>query len=240
MQGGNPYKPVVNQMRGARNTMNAAYEAQQGGMQPVSRLADTDLQPYQNPFQSQVIDNTMNDMARANSMALEGVSAQATGAGAFGGSRHGIAEAETNRAFADRAGNMAANLRMQGFNNAQQGAMFDIGQEAALRGRQMQGASNLASMGTQRANLANLGFGMLNTVSDRQARDGAIRRGLNQAVIDAAKGQYGGFTGSPMGGLNAQIAALNAAKFGETTTSTSTPGLFDFLTLGASLGAGGV
>lgn len=212
MQSGNPYKQVTEQLQGARDTMGQARTGMQGYMNAGP-----------NRFQSQVIDNTIDDMGRANSMALNDVSAQATGVGAFGGSRHGIAEAETNRAFADRAGNMSANMRMQDYNNTLQ--------------RQFQGAQGLARMGTQQSNLANLGFGMLNTVSDRQARDGAIRRGLNQSVIDAAKGQYGGFIGAPYQGLGAQLNALQAAQFGQTTTQTSTPGLFDFLTLGATLGA---
>ena len=45
--------------------------------------------------------------------------AQAGAANAFGGSRQGIAEAETNRAFADQAARTASGLRQTGYQNAQ-------------------------------------------------------------------------------------------------------------------------
>ena len=56
--------------------------------------------------------------------------------GAFGGSRSGILEAETNRAFADQAARTAAGLRQGGFDRATSLAGQDINREIGNRGFQ--------------------------------------------------------------------------------------------------------
>jgi hypothetical protein len=59
-----------------------------------------------------------------------------------------------------------------------------------------------------------------------------------QSLIDSARGQYGGFTGAPMGALSAPMAALGAANMGQQTqTQRQQPGLFNYLSL--LMGAGG-
>jgi len=57
-------------------------------------------------------------MDRQRQMMQQGIGDQAASAGAFGGSRHGVAEAETNRGFGDLFGNQMAAMRMAGFDNA--------------------------------------------------------------------------------------------------------------------------
>jgi len=47
-----------------------------------------------NPYQQQVVDATLRDVGNAAQMGLNQIGAQAQGAGAYGGSRQGIAEAE--------------------------------------------------------------------------------------------------------------------------------------------------
>lgn len=177
--------------------------------------AGPNISQFANPFQQQVIDNTMADMNRSRGMALGQIGQQASAAGAFGGSRHGVAEAETNRGFFDQAGNMAANLNMQGFNTAL---------NAAQQNQQMQ------------AGLSQQGFNMGNTLNQQQMQQGAMQQALQQQLIDAAKGQYAGFTGAPMNSLQAMMAAVGGANMGQQTqTQSKQPGLFDFLTLGATM-----
>ena len=54
-------------------------------------------------------------------------------------------------------------------------------------------------------------------------------------LIDAAKGQYQGFTGAPQQALQLPMAAVGAANMGQQTqTQQYKPGLFDYLKLGAS------
>ena len=94
-------------------------------------LSNTDLTPYQNPFQQQVIDNTLLDLDRARQMAVGQDQDRAISAGAFGGSRSGVLEAETNRNFADRAADISSRLRQQGFDRATRLAEGDIGRQTS-------------------------------------------------------------------------------------------------------------
>jgi hypothetical protein len=62
---------------------------------------------------------------------------------------------------------------------------------------------------------------------------------MQQALIDAAKAQYAGYTGSPTAALSAPLAALGATPNQSTTTNSMQPGLFNYLQLGASMFPGG-
>jgi hypothetical protein len=159
--------------------------AQISGVGPIAaqnvtagQIAGSNLGAYTNPYERQVVDQSLADLSRANQMAMQGLGAQASAARAFGGSRHGVAEAETNRAFADQAARMSAGLRQAGFNQALQSAQFDIGSamQAALanQGANLQaGTTNAANM--LQTQLANQGA----TSAARQFGAGA----MNQASL---------------------------------------------------------
>jgi hypothetical protein len=162
-------------------------------------LLDTNLGAYQNPFQSQVIDNTLSDLNRARQIQIQSDQDAAIGSGAFGGSRSAILEAETNRNFADRAGNIAANLRSQGFDKATSLAGQDINRD--FQAQQMMSdadkaiAMQNASFG-QQAGLAKQG--LLGDVSLNQARlnqqaglagmDASNARSMQQGQLDQQAG----------------------------------------------------
>lgn len=93
----------------------------------AGQLSETDLSPYMNPYTRDVIDNSVRDLERARAGIVSGTQGVATRAGAYGGSRHGIADAETNRGFLDGVSSLVAGLRDSNFRNAQSSAMFDIG-----------------------------------------------------------------------------------------------------------------
>jgi hypothetical protein len=73
---------------------------------------------YLNPYLNDVVSRSLGDVERARQEAANATRSQAAAAGAFGGSRSGVAEALTNREFANQAASTAANLRAQGFNTA--------------------------------------------------------------------------------------------------------------------------
>ncbi|NKX42101.1 hypothetical protein HGG71_11585, partial [Rhodobacteraceae bacterium R_SAG2] len=78
--------------------------------------------------------------------------------------------------------------------------------------------------------LANLGFNMGNTITDRQAADGAQARQLQQQIIDAAQGQWGGYTGSAATGLAGLQQGVASAPSGVgSTTESSNPGVMGIL-----------
>ena len=146
--------------RGAINTIAG---------QSAPTLLGADINAYQNPFNTQVIDQSLSDLDRARQMALGGDQDRAISAGAFGGSRSGILEAETNRAFADQAARTSSGLRQAGFNQAQRAAESDIGREmdnrrfqaglqSGLLGDQYQTLGLLGNMGSQQQNLQQTGL----------------------------------------------------------------------------------
>ena len=93
----------------------------------AGQLASTDMSAYMNPYTNEVIDRSLSDLERGRQGAISNTQGQATAAGAFGGSRHGVADSLTNREFADSAGSLSANLRNAGWNTALGAAQFDIG-----------------------------------------------------------------------------------------------------------------
>lgn len=76
------------------------------------------LAQYFNPYQQHVIDATMNEMNRQHTMDLNTMNANAAKASAYGGSRHGVLEAEMNRNHEQNRMNMLAQLNAQGFDVA--------------------------------------------------------------------------------------------------------------------------
>lgn len=132
----------------------------QPGSVEAGQLANTDLTRYLNPYTQNVVDTTMAQLERARGGAIAANQGAATQAHAYGGSRHGVADAETNRGFFDTAAGTIANLYNTGYQNAQGAALTDIGNRlnadqfnvnAGLQGAQQRlSASSL---------LGNLGLG---------------------------------------------------------------------------------
>jgi hypothetical protein len=249
----------------------------------AGQLAGSDLSAYTNPYESQVIDQSLADIERSRLMQQNQLGAQASRAGAFGGSRQAIAEAETNRAFAEQAARTASSLRQAGFTQAQQMAQQDIGtaQQAALANQQanLQAGTTTAGFG-QQSNLANqavsnaasqfgaqqgmaaqlanqaasmqanqgrlgaaaqmglLGQQAFNTsgaIQDRQQREGLMQQGLQQSIIDAARNQFRGYANAPNVALAAPLAAIGVTPYPQSSSTSRSPGLFDYLGLGAGL-----
>ena len=73
---------------------------------------------YMNPYTQEVIDASMADLEKARQRAVGNIGQQATAAKAFGGSRHGVAEALTSGEYGTQAGQTIARLRQQGFDTA--------------------------------------------------------------------------------------------------------------------------
>ena len=395
----------------------------------AGQLAGSDLSAYTNPYETQVVDQALGDIERNRLMAQNVGSAQAGAANAFGGSRQGIAEAETNRAYMEQAAKTASGLRQAGYMNAQdqagqdisrrmqaslanqqanmQAGQFNVGtdlasqqanqaanmqanqfgasarnqaslanqqagmqaqqanagnalamqqanqaarmqsgqfgasaaNQAALANRQssvqaqqataanalqsqqanqqaqnqagqfgasafnqaglanqaaglqaqqynagnamstqqanmqarnqagqfganasnqagqlnqaammqarlanqnagLQGSQNRLGAASQLGNLSNLGFGMGQQIQGRMDQQGAMQQALQQQIINAAKGQYAGYTGAPAQSLQYLLQAVGGAPSSGTTQGGYSPGLFDYLSLGAGNAAG--
>lgn len=166
------------------------------------------INAFMNPYTQQVVDTTAADMERGRQMSINDIGARASAAGAFGGSRHGIAEAESNRAYYDNFGRMMAGLRADGYNNA-------VGN--AFQNQQMQ------------SQLAGQGFGFGQAINQQQMQQGAMQQQLQQQLIDAAKLQYLGFTGAPVQGVQLINSVLGNLPNVSSTQSSSNPGALGLL-----------
>ena len=237
--------PNVNQAA-AQGVYGAGIGSAQGmGYTPqqvqAGQLATTNLSPYMNPYTEQVIRANEADILRGAQMGLGNLGAQAQAARAFGGSRHGVAEAELGRNVASQLAQSSAGLRQAGFQNAQQAALADIQNRMAAQqynvGSGLQGQQQRLAAANQLANISNLGFGMGQTVQQNLMQQGALQQGVQQALIDAAKQQYAGYTGAPAASINYLSNAIGATPTGGTTTQSGSPGLFNMLSTIAGIAA---
>lgn len=226
--GGNVYTQASQGLTGAMGaTAQQAFQPMQTGPMTV---AGSNVGQYMNPYTNQVIGNLARDTGRAMEMGANQLGAQASRAGAFGGSRHGIAQGQMMGDALRGFQNQVGQLRLGGFTNAQQMAQQDIQNRMAANQQRLGAASQLAGLGQQ-------GFQMGQQMSNQSFQQGLAQQAMNQALIDAAKGQYAGFTGSPQQSLSTMTTALGATPYNQTqsTTGSSKPGLFDYLTMGAML-----
>lgn len=92
----------------------------------AGQLNGMDLSGYTDPWENEVVSRSLADIERARAGAISEGQGIATRAGAYGGSRHGVADSLTNDAALRTAGSTAATLRSAGHQNAQQAALFDI------------------------------------------------------------------------------------------------------------------
>ena len=179
------------------------------------------IQAYQNPYNTQVIDQSTADLDRARQIRLQSDQDAAIGAGAFGGSRSALLEAETNRNFADAVARNSANLRQSGFNNAAQLAQNDMGRNFANR----QFQSNLFSnqLGDQYRNL-----GLLSGMGGQQQQ-------LQQRALDTSYNEFlrGLNYGPQQLGLLAQ--GVSALPTQTETLETRNTGMGDVLGTAANL-----
>ena len=243
--GGIATNPNINQL--AAQGIQGAGTASAGGMLynpsqvTAGQLSGTDMSAYMNPYTQQVIDTNQADILRGADIGLDALGAQAQAAKSFGGARHGIAMGEMGRGVAEQLASSSAGLRQAGYQQAQQAALSDIqNRMAADQGNVqsgLQGAQQRLGAAGQLANISNLGFGMGQTVTHNLAQQGQQQQVMNQALIDAAKNRWAGYTGHPAQGLAYPTAALGAAPVPQTTTQSRDPGLFDYLTLAATAAA---
>ena len=218
------YQPLAPQ--GNFNVNQAAAGGLQQAMQGTqAAMAGPNVGAFMNPYTSMVTGTALNDLERQRQMTANTTGAQATQAGAFGGSRHGVADALTNEAFARQGSQMFGNLQQQGYNTALNAAQNQ-------QNIQMGGAAQLGQLGNQAFNTGR-------AIQQDQSQQGLLQQGIQQALIDAAKGQFASYANAPTQSLSAPLAALGATPDQSTTTESKNAGLFDYLSLAATgFGAG--
>ena len=160
---------------------NAATQAQQS----TGMFDPTTTQQFMNPFQQQVIDEYTKEMQRQFNIQQTGRDAKAAAAGAFGGDRRDVLDAEAATGFQRQLGQGIAGLLSGGFQQAQRAA------QQAFENQQRRGqlaAQNLANIGRVQTGIGQI-FGQFDPiasgVTERDvstlARIGATERGIGQS-----------------------------------------------------------
>ena len=214
MVGGQGYNPAT--------TGSTGYNAAQVS---AAQLAGTDMSQYMNPFTQNVIDRSLADIGGAQQTAMGQLGAQAQAARAFGGSRQGIAQAETNKGFTKQIADTSANLNLQNYNQAQQAAFQDIAarnqmglanQNALNQARQFgAGAFNQASQLNQgaynQAGQFNAGAANQAALANQQASLAAAQQRLGASSQMGGLANTGFNFGQQLGAQQGQQGALQQA-----------------------------
>ena len=143
---------------------------------------------YMNPFMQNVVDIQQREAQRQADIAGTQRGAGAVKAGAFGGSRQAVMDAEAARNLAIQKGDIQAQGLNQAFNQAQQ--QFNTEQQLAEQARQygaglglqglqtaIQGAGQLGTLGQQ-------GFTQGMDINKLQAQYGSQQQALEQGKLD--------------------------------------------------------
>ena len=170
---------------------------------------------FQDPFNQQVIEAQQAEIARLGEQQKRDARAQQIRAGAFGGSRGAIQEAEIGRNVLQQQAKTGAELRSQGFQQAAQQAQqaFEQAQGRRQQAAQLTGSLGQAGAGTslQAAQQA----GQLGLSAEQLAQRGALESGQlglsGQQGIGSLLGQAGQMgmqAGRDIGSLAQQRGAL--------------------------------
>ena len=136
------------------------------------------IQQYMNPYTQAVTNQSLQDLERSRQLQQQQTAAQATAAKAFGGSRQGVAEAETNRAYGENAARLLAQQNAAGYEAAQRASESDLAR--SMQAQQLNQAQDLAT--TQQSLQLAGQFGLAN-------QDAALRAQLANQGVDVSTGQ---------------------------------------------------
>lgn len=169
-----------------RETDISQYTPSFGRVDPAL-MAGADIGQYMSPYTQGVTDIALREMERQRQIEEQGLGAQASAAGAFGGSRQAILESELARNYGQRAADVITQQQQQAFMNAQQQAGADIArrnqaqlQNIELGAREFGIGADLASADIGRLNQAQLQNEALREQAARMQMAGA--QGLGTAA----------------------------------------------------------
>jgi hypothetical protein len=173
-----------------RDQFTAANQAVNTGLQQTmdvgQPIGQQQIQQYMNPYSDLVLNQQLQEMNRQAQIQGQSLDAQAVRAGAFGGSREGIQQAELGRNLAQTQ-NQAIAQAMQG----NYGQALNTAQQQQQVG--LASANQIANMGQGIGQLAtgeyNIGAGMASGLGSLGAQLGNV--GVQQAALGAQQQTLG-------------------------------------------------
>jgi hypothetical protein len=244
----NPYQQASGAQQAALATTQQGLGFTPMGITPESyqagQIAGTNLSPYTNPYETQVVQQSMRDIGTQAQLGMNQLDAQAQQARAFGGSRHGVAMGEAMKGYTQQMADTATRMRQQGYNTALGLAGQDVaaqtaanqyaaGQRASAQSQNL--AAQQAAMGTrlgaaqQMAGLGGQSFGYGQAIQQQQQQQGQQQRQMMQDLINAGKQQYAGYTGAPQQGLATFLGAMSGVPNLQGQQQGYNAGFLDYL-----------
>lgn len=184
----------------------------------ASLAANGGLDQYMNPYTQNVIDTSLADLENQRAVQYNNLASQAQAAGAFGGSRFGVAQGQFEAdALRDKA-TLAAQLRNQGFESASQRMLADAGmlnqaafanQAAGITADQMGFQGQLANQG---ADLTAQQMGLQGQMANQNASLASVdvqnRNAFLQGVLGDRIGAANAADATALGGIGATQQAF--------------------------------
>ena len=188
-----------------------------GGFTPQSFTGQGTAQQYMNPYLQAALDPQLAEARRQSQITQTQNAAKLTGAGAYGGGRQAIMDAETQRNLATNL----ANITGQGYASAYDKAMqqFNVEQQAA------QQAQNLTNQ-----------YGL--NVLGQQAGLGQVQRGIESEAVAADRSQFEEERLNPYKMVQFQQSLLSGLPLAAQTYNTAQPSWLQSLASGATFGTG--
>lgn len=188
------YKPALQQAMG---TTGLAGGALTGGISQALGATQAynpaSAQAFMDPYQQQVTQQALAEYDRQAQIAQQGLASQAQKAGAFGGSRFGVQEAELGKNLADIKSRRIFEDLSRNYQQAQQAAM---GAQESQQRRQLQAGQllgqagqGLASLGKTQAGLGALGQQLGQGDIQSLLGVGGMQQQLGQAQLEAQRQQ---------------------------------------------------
>ena len=191
---------------GAMGSMGAGQRYAQQATNPYA------TQAYMNPYIQASLQPQLNEIARQGDIASMQAASQATGSGAFGGTRGALAQNEAQRNALLAQQQAIGQGYNQAFNQAQQAQQFGANLGLQGYGQAMQGANQLGSLAGQQLQAQQGILNAQNTMGQQQqAQQQQI---INQAMTDYANQQQYplmqlGFMSNMLRGLPMQATTTN-------------------------------
>ena len=165
------------------------------------------VQKFMNPYQQDVIDEAIKQINRQGQMSRQNLQGQAVRAGAFGGSRQGVQDAELERGLSEQRNAAIVGGLSQGYNQASTQAQQAFEQSQGRKLAQAQGYQGIGGLygqqALQQAQLGQGGAGLQGTLSGQLAGLSGMYGNIagQQANISGQQAQLGQSLGQGIGNL---------------------------------------
>jgi len=204
------------QQQAFQGAQGLATPTNMGGFTPQSFTGEGTAQQYMNPYLQAALDPQLAEARRQSQITQTQNAGKLTGAGAYGGGRQAIMDAETQRNLATNLADITGKGYMNAYDKAMQ--QFNTEQQAA------QQAQNLTNQ-----------YGL--NVLGQQAGLGQAQRGIESEAVAADKAQFEEERLNPYKMVQFQQSLLSGLPLAAQTYNVSQPSLLQSLAQGSVFGA---